>query len=303
MTDSKPPLSFLLDSALRDKYPHQLVTRFPHIARHIESLWHSPVAIAEYFTELMIPSRPNRQGFPPEVAAEIMSLSLAFERIGHLVFVADEPKQAVTTSYRWDGEPLVDDKGDPGFAFTREGFARAAESGNREACARFVKAGFDVDTRDARDWTPLMVAAFYGREQLALMLLDYGADIFAKDRGGYTPLHWAAFSGYQEVVSLLLDRGLPANVTSNAGITPLLQAAARGHLAVIGLLLERQANPNLNAKDGSSPLLKAVANNHLAVVQVLLNAGAHRNVTLTDGTTLDDVVGKAKDARIRAIFG
>jgi hypothetical protein len=36
---------------------------------------------------------------------------------------------------------------------------------------------------------------------------------------------------------------------------------------------------------------------------LLLNAGAHRNVTLKDGTTLDDIVAKAKDPRIRAILG
>lgn len=302
MTDSKPPLSFLLDSEFRDKYPHQLVARYPHIAQKIESLWRNADAVADYFSDLMIPSRPNRQGFPGDVAAEIMSLSMALDRIGSLVFADEVPTPASTLKYQWDSESQFEEKETLGFAFTREGFAKAAEAGNREACARFVKAGFDIDSRDARDWTPLMVAAFYGREPLALMLLDCGADIFAKDRGGYTPLHWAAFSGYREVVRLLLQRGLPANVTSNAGISPLLQAAARGHLAVVSQLLECQANPNLNAKDGSSPLLKAVANNHLAVVQVLLNAGAHRNVTLKDGTTLDDMVEKAKDSRIRAIF-
>jgi ankyrin repeat protein len=304
MTDPKPPLSFLLNSEFREKYPHQLVARYPHIAQQIELLWSNADAVADYFSDLMIPRRPNRQGFPPDVAAEIMSLSMAFDRIGSLVFADDAPSPTTSSiSYRWDNETESDEKAAAGFAFTREGFAKAAEAGNREACAWFVKAGFDVDSRDTRDWTPLMVAAFYGREQLALMLMEYGADIFAKDRGGYTSMHWAAFSGYQEVVRLLLERGFPANVVSNAGITPLLQAAARGHLAVITQLLDHQANPNLNANDGSSPLLKAVANNHIAVAQLLINAGAHRNVTLSDGTTLDDVVAKAKDPRIRAILG
>lgn len=157
MSDDKPPLAFLLDSDYRSKYPHQLVARFPHVARKIEAMWGNAGATADYFTELMIPSRPNRQGFPPEVAAEIMSLSIAYDRIGHL--------------------------------------------------------------------------------------------------------------------------------------------------AVVNQLLDRQANPNLDANDGSTPLLKAVANGHLAVIQVLLNAGAHRQVTLADGTTLDDMVAKTKDLRIRAIFG
>ncbi|AXS80821.1 ankyrin repeat domain-containing protein [Dechloromonas sp. HYN0024] len=302
MTESKAPLSFLLNSEFREKYPHQLVARYPHIAQHIESLWHNADAVADYFSDLMIPSRPNRQGFPADVAAEIMSLSMAFDRIGSLVFAdAESAKTTKSGTYHWESESQIG-ADDIGFDLTRAGFAKAAEAGDRQACLRFVRAGFDVDTRDARDWTPLMIAAFYGREQLALMLLESGADIYATDGGGYSSLHWAAFSGYLELVRLLLQRGLPANTPSNAGITPLLQAAARGHVAVVRLLLEFQANPNLLAKDGSSPLLKAVANNHLAVSQLLLNAGAHRNVTLKDGTTLDDMVAKAKDPRIRAIF-
>lgn len=303
MSDAKTPLSFLLGSDHHGKYPHQLVARYPHVAQKIEDLWGKPEAMADYFSELMIPSRPNRQGFPHEVAAEIMSLSIAYDMIGHLVMPEEDAKPATGALYQWDQERLVREIEGLGFAFSREGFAKAAEAGNREVCAMFVQAGFDVDMRDARAWTPLMIAAFHGREQLALMLLDYGADIFAKDRGGYTPLHWAAFSGYPVVVNLLLERGVPANVLSNAGISPLLQAAARGHLDVVSQLLDSQANPNLDASDGSSPLLKAVANGHLQVIQMLLNAGAHRHVTMRDGTTLDDIVAKAKDSRIRAIFG
>lgn len=304
MTTAKPPLAFLLDSEFSEKYPHQLVARYPHIAQQIESLWNNADAVADYFSDLMIPSRPNRQGFPADVAAEIMSLSMAFDRIGSLVFADDEPQPVgAAGTYHWEGELAVDNGDVLGFPFTREGFAKAAEAGNHEACARFVKAGFNIDSRDARDWTPLIVAAFYGREQLALMLIENGADIFARDRGGYGAMHWAAYSGYVEVVKLLLARGLPANIVSNAGITPLLQASARGHLAVIRELLAHQANPNLNAKDGSSPLVKAVANNHLAAVQLLINAGAHLHVTMSDGTTLDDIVAKSKDPRIRAILG
>ncbi len=300
--DPKPLLSFLLDSEYRGKYPHQLVARYPHVATHIESLWGNAEALADYFTDLMLPSRPNRQGFPPEVAAEIMSLSLAYDRIGHLVFADEEAKPVSKATYHWDAERLAKEIEALGFPFNREGFARAAEAGNRDVCSKFVQAGFNVDSRDSRDWTPLMIAAFHGREQLALMLLEYGADIFAKDRGGYTPLHWAAFSGFPAVVKLLLARGLPANTISNAGISPLLQASARGHLAVIELLLAAQGNPNLNANDGASPLVKAVANNHFLAAQLLINAGAYLNVTLKDGTHLEDIAAKAKDARIRAIF-
>lgn len=302
MTSAKPLLSFLLDSDFRDKYPHQLVMRYPHVAERIELLWNDADAVANYFSELMIPVRPNRKGFPSEVAAEIMSLGAAFDRIGPLLVSEDRSKPNTSTAYLWDIEALVEDKEGRAFPFTREGFAKAAEQGNCEICSKFIEAGIDVDTLVLRDWTPLMIAAFYGREPLALMLLERGANRFAKDLDGYTPLHWAAFSGYREVVRLLLERGVPSNVLSNAGNSPLLQASARGHLGVISLLLYHQANPNLKASDGSTALVKAVANNHFEVALALVNSGAHRNVTLKDGTTLEDIVAKAKDSRMRAIF-
>ena len=169
MSDDKPPLAFLLDSEFHGKYPHQLVARFPHVARKIEAMWNDADATANYFTELMIPSRPNRQGFPPAVAAELMSLSMAYDRIGHLLVAEEAPAQSPVAAYRWDQERLVREIESLGFALTREGFAKAAEAGNHQVCAMFVQAGFDVDTRDAREWTPLMIAAFHGREQLALM--------------------------------------------------------------------------------------------------------------------------------------
>ena len=63
MTEPRAPLSFLLNSEFREKYPHQLVARYPHIARHIESLWHNADAVADYFSDLM-------HGIDPNVAAK-----------------------------------------------------------------------------------------------------------------------------------------------------------------------------------------------------------------------------------------
>lgn len=298
------PLAFLLHGEYRDKYPHKLVAQFPHVARHLESIWRDPAAVADYLSELMISKRPNRKGFPLDVAAEIMSLSITYDLIGHLVAPAEaHPAPAVGgNAQAWDLEPETAEIDGHRFPFTREGFARAVEAGREDVCRRFLKAGFDIDSRDVRHWTPLMISAFHGREQLAIQLIRFGADIRAIDRGGYSAMHWAAFSGFGQVVALLLDKGLPPDPVSRAGITPLLQASARGHLQVVDLLLAHQANPNLAAADGATPLFKAVANNHYSVVLLLIKAGAKSDVTLNDGTMLKDLSAKAKDARIRALL-
>ena len=58
-----------------EHYPHALESKFPRILNTIMSLWDKD-EIDEYFMDLMVSKRPNRAGFPPDVAAEIMRLSL-----------------------------------------------------------------------------------------------------------------------------------------------------------------------------------------------------------------------------------
>ncbi|MBS0543257.1 MAG: ankyrin repeat domain-containing protein [Proteobacteria bacterium] len=304
MTSSDPPLSFLLSGEHKGRYPHLLVARFPHVARRLDEVWNDPAAAAEYFSELMVSRRPTRHGFPPEVAAEIMSLSLAYDLIGPIKpMLEDHPHAAVAVGDPWETERAQRELQRQGIDLSVANFLRAAEAGNAELCRLFIHAGFDVDTCDSRHWTPLMMAAFNGNEQLALELIRYGAEMHATDLAGYTPLHWAAYNGYAKVVHLLLVKGLAADIASNAGITPLLQASARGHREVVATLLRHHANPNLAARDGSTALLKAVANGHLEVIDMLLQAGASVEVTMQDGKTLREIARNAKDPAIAARIG
>lgn len=71
-------LSLLGDHA--DKFPHQLAARFPHIVERLVALWGKP-EIDGYYNELMVADDRRRQGFPPEIAREIFSLSLLHDRL------------------------------------------------------------------------------------------------------------------------------------------------------------------------------------------------------------------------------
>ncbi|MBK7677103.1 MAG: hypothetical protein IPJ27_21470 [Candidatus Accumulibacter sp.] len=100
------PLSLLLADSHKEMYPHQLVARFPHVAKRIAELWNDAEAIGDYFTDLMIPSRSNRQGFPPEVAVEIMALSMAHDKIGPVRARIENPRPGSgVRPYLWENEP------------------------------------------------------------------------------------------------------------------------------------------------------------------------------------------------------
>ncbi|MDD5297081.1 MAG: ankyrin repeat domain-containing protein [Rhodocyclaceae bacterium] len=289
MADTRPLLSYF--SGYEDKYPRRLAECFPHVIKRMEEQWNDTEAMMEYFTDLMIPARPNRKGFAPDIAAEIFTLSVAYDAI--------RENNAVKNTDLWAFERAVAELEQLGIPRTTMSFARAAEAGDHSLCMLFISAGFDVDTRDARHWTPLMIASFNGKEALALGLILHGAKVRAEDKGGYSPMHWAAYNGYARVIRLLLLEGGAVNASSRSGITPLLQAAARGRVAAVEELLKGGADPNIAANDGTTPLLKAVANGQLAVIDLLLASGAMADVTMKDGTTLAQIAKASKSRRIR----
>lgn len=300
MAETESPLAFLLTTPYANRYPRKLVEGFPHVARRIAELWDDKDKLGEYFTELMVSNRPNRRGFPPEVGAEIVYLSMAYDLHGPVRPTAQAAPEATTSPREdaWDHERAVTELERLDIPVTMAQFVRALEAGDQPLCSLFLHAGFDVDSRDARQWTPLMIACFHGREALALELIRLGASVDAQDADGYTPLHWASVNGYQKVGEVLVRRQAEVNAVSKAGITPLLQAAARGHLGVVRLLIERKAKLNLAATDGSTALLKAVANGHWEIVNTLLDAGASTQATMKNGTTLVDIAARSKDERI-----
>lgn len=56
-------------------YPHSLEKQFPHLLNKIVELWNSP-GLDPYLQQLMLDQRDHqRQGFPPEVATDILRLS------------------------------------------------------------------------------------------------------------------------------------------------------------------------------------------------------------------------------------
>lgn len=109
--------------------------------------------------------------------------------------------------------------------------------------ADFVRKAFETDAkftinaRDEEQFTLLHYAAFYGRREIAAILIDKGADINAPGLADLTPLHVAAMEGQREVVELLIDRGANVNaLASQMGLTPYGAAIVGGKMDIASLL-------------------------------------------------------------------
>ena len=109
----------------------------------------------------------------------------------------------------------------------------------------------NVETRNATDESPLMLASLNGLLDLSKALIAKGADV---NKPGWTPLHYAATRGQLPVMTLLLDNYAYIDAGSPNGTTPLMMAAFYGTPSAVKLLLEAGADPLIKNDQGLSAI-------------------------------------------------
>lgn len=103
--------------------------------------------------------------------------------------------------------------------------------------------GVDVEARNAKGESPLMMAAIKGQLELARRLIARNADV---NKPGWAPLHYAASDPGENstaMVRLLLEHHAYIDAESPNKTTPLMMAAHYGTPGVVKLLLEEGADP------------------------------------------------------------
>jgi len=120
-----------------------------------------------------------------------------------------------------------------------EPMAELARTGDDARLAEALRAGLDVDLRDAKGNTLLMLAAYHGKTAVVAMLLKAGAQVDLRNDKGQTPLGGVAFKGHVEIAALLLDAGADP-VADQGGSTPADFATLAGKTEILALLQRRQ---------------------------------------------------------------
>lgn len=130
--------------------------------------------------------------------------------------------------------------------------------------------------RSSDGWTPLHLAAFFGRDDAVALLIDHGAplDALSTNATRNAPLH-AALAGATKasVVRRLILAGADVEARGAQNITPLHLAASRGDGALCDLLVARGADPQAVMTDGTTPSALAAARgftalgDHLAMLE------------------------------------
>lgn len=258
-------------------YPSVIEERFPRVFNKIIDSIETKHLEACLLDLMVDNSGGTRQGFPPEAAAEII-------RLGNYLNSLQAQKNNPSA---WNSIPELKrlEIARLGYGFTPQDFLKAIDNDSKDAVHVFISCGIDLEVKDERGWTPLMIAVANGNEELTNLLIRCGARLIARDVNGFTPLHWAAFNGMTKIVELLISKEADVNSKSKFGWTPLMQACTRGHLSVCSILLTSGANVNLANSDGSTALHIAASKSFQEIVQLLLSKGADSNAKANNGNT------------------
>ena len=128
-----------------------------------------------------------------------------------------------------------------------------------------VDAGADINWQDGAGETALHVAARFGHDECARILLDgtdsQKADVELREKTfAWTPLHIAAVDGHPAVAQMLVEAGAEVGKLDSSGWSAKEHAALRGHLPIARLLLARSrpdgapaAEPDDAPQAGTSP--------------------------------------------------
>lgn len=105
-------------------------------------------------------------------------------------------------------------------------------------------------------------------------LIGKGANVNLRDVRGQTPLVVASNFSFVEGVELLVARGARVDDTNNAGETPLITAVHNRNLALVRALLKAKANPNRADNSGRTALDYAAIEGKSGPIYAELDAAA-----------------------------
>ena len=168
--------------------------------------------------------------------------------------------------------------------------------GNKELVANVLKTKPNLELKDEKGRSALMLATYNKEEQIVELLIKSGANVNAQDNMQNSPFLYAGATGYLDIVKMCLANGAdftvldvvrllvntpgyPIDHINNLGWTALLEAIILGETGkvqtdIIQALVDAGSNVNIADNDGVSPLDHAKKKSMREAEKILREAGA-----------------------------
>ncbi len=135
------------------------------------------------------------------------------------------------------------------------------------------KPDFDLMNTHSNDgFTPLSLAGFFNRTEIAKSLIELGADsnLSATNPSKVNALHSAIAKENFELCKLLIENGANVNAVQMQNVTALHSAVHRGNLDLTKLLVENNASIPAKMDNGDTALIIANREGHQEIAKYLL---------------------------------
>jgi uncharacterized protein len=175
-----------------------------------------------------------------------------------------------------------------------EDYFRSVESDEAAVVKRLLSRGFDANTLDPKGQHGLYIALRESSLKVAQLLVDWPkTDVNKLNAKDESPLMLAALKGHQKIAEALVKRGADVNKT---GWAPLHYAASSGNLPIIAMLIENSAYIDAESPNGTTPLMMAAMYGTPEAVKLLIEEGADVQLKNAQGLTALQFAQRAERA-------
>jgi ankyrin repeat protein len=195
----------------------------------------------------------------------------------------------------------------------------AIKSGDAARVAALVDADATLLHAAENDITPLLLAVYHGKHDIARLLVDRGAAVsfgeavalgdgervramLAADPSllerrtpdGFPPVGLAIFFRNGALARWLIEQGADVSAAAENAqrVAPVHAAAAVCDRETMRLLLERGADPNARQQVDYTALHGAASRGDMEIARLLLAHGADRTAVGSDGMTIEAIARK-----------
>lgn len=168
-------------------------------------------------------------------------------------------------------------------------FFKAAMDDNVTTVETMLAQGFDIESRDQKGRTALLLATQRNAIDTARILIEAGADVNAMDEISDSPFLYAGAEGRLEILRMTLENGADLSSVNRYGGTALIPAAHHGHIETVRELLKTEINIDHINNLGWTALLETIilgdgGPTYIAISKLLVDAGA--DIDISDGNNV-----------------
>ncbi len=184
----------------------------------------------------------------------------------------------------------------------------AAAAGDADGVALALRAGADIEARDANRRTALLLAATNDHVAVARLLVALGADPDAVDDRRDTPWLVTGVTGSVAMGEVLLWGRPDLKLRNRFGGISVIPASERGHVEYVRWVVQQGIDVDHVNDLGWTALLEAVvlgngSARYQEIVRILLAAGADRRIPDRNGVTALEHARRAGHQELVAILG